>query len=1128
MKKALYKNLKPIAVAVTLALSVSSSVAATSVTVNESTAGWDAPTSTFTKDTFISQNKTAGNSDVVTIDLPAKANITINGGNFVANAETTSGSHVGQKIEFKNSVGVITSGPIAFRASFTSVNGGGAAQVIVLPDGVDEIHLVTDSLTARPASGNTSGAFTQITGAVQYVGADPGYTWSSVNGEMPSPAKTKTTIGKITTSEAGKGIGISATVAGTKGNATQKITADIGTIGTQEVPMNVGVYGNFSNTTQSTRNGSQTVGNISSIFATEGGIVLEDGGASGHQEIESVGRIVIDSSKAAWSSPMIAGISGQGAALAYVADSSTKYLVDDGQRVKVIDSISVDGPIAIPEGTARSSFLAYKYGETQALFRAGIVNLGGGQVIESGADAGKATWIEVGKNNSADLNNYAVLINPFFQGTNTNEYASTPGLARYNPKGNVKTTTSLVGSFDIRSGNIGVFGPQVRTQANMLALLVDDVTLSFQRSENGNGTLNLGDKSNILVTNRSFNPDALDLESVKPSELTDSEGAKYQKDPEFSFVAGSGADESGAYKINLAGSDNFVYIDGSFKGNATFSIGSSWDESNKSVVVNPNMIAIKNVGLQSDGSLSHLNLNLDLTSTFPASERDSFFDSGNRNIKTLMNQTVNKLLVGGGVGNLSQGGLLVTGDKVDVDSFHESAQNLALTDPTKGIATRKAAGYVTVTTPEGLVTPRKTFVASYYLDNAEATGADSEVVIAKLETEVKAAAAALRGVSLPQTASLSDGIALLATDDEGVNYSNGSGTIFSEVALPEIASSANSSDDQGSGGDTSTEGGNTGSGNGSSGGNSGIHTESGKTSTMAALESVGMSNYFIWREELETLSQRMGEVRMTPELEGLWVRVIGGKNRYDRSSDYFKNNYYGVQLGVDRNIGGQYGWTVGGAFSYIDGDGKLSNGGKSDNYLAGLSLYATKQFENAGYLDVLFKLSRMHNDFTAISDDHVYRSQGKYHTFAYQFGLEYGKKFALGENWFVDPQVQLTYGHINSVTYTTDTGVKAKVKDMNSLIGRVGVAGGYQNDKVSAFVKVDALRDFTAKYKADYQAGTARNHSAESLRDTWGEVAAGATMNFSNNVKGYAQVKRSFAAKVRQEYRADVGLRLVF
>lgn len=45
---------------------------------------------------------------------------------------------------------------------------------------------------------------------------------------------------------------------------------------------------------------------------------------------------------------------------------------------------------------------------------------------------------------------------------------------------------------------------------------------------------------------------------------------------------------------------------------------------------------------------------------------------------------------------------------------------------------------------------------------------------------------------------------------------------------------------------------------------------------MASLESVGMSNYFVWREDVETLSQRLGEVRMTPELEGMWVRVIGG------------------------------------------------------------------------------------------------------------------------------------------------------------------------------------------------------------------------------------------------------------
>ena len=114
------------------------------------------------------------------------------------------------------------------------------------------------------------------------------------------------------------------------------------------------------------------------------------------------------------------------------------------------------------------------------------------------------------------------------------------------------------------------------------------------------------------------------------------------------------------------------------------------------------------------------------------------------------------------------------------------------------------------------------------------------------------------------------------------------------------------------------------------------------------------------------------------------------------------------------------------------------------------------------------------------------------------------------------------------MTYKTDTGVKAKVKAINSLIGRAGIQTGYRSDKLESFVRIDGLRDFTAKYKVDYALGPVANKSQINLKDTWGEVSAGTTVNFGKNVKGFAQVKRSFAAKVKQEYRADIGLRIVF
>ena len=1028
---------------------------------------------------------------------------------------TSSSKYVGQWLILEGPVGVITSNATqAFRASGTgSSNIGRTYQSIQFPT-IDEI-IITPSISINSLDNIAMGAFVANgEGGYQYAGKDAKNNYS---GSIPSyiePTE-KGYIGKISTAKAGFGVGIVATAKGVH----QKILSDIGSIGTEEMPVEVGVYAAFPETdVRSISGGTQYVGSIGEIWATTGGVVNSQGTGASSQVIENVGSITVDSTKAIKTTPMIAGIAGETKSIDIVSAANQPNLSSEGQKLTVLKSIEVDGPVSAPAAFASFySPISYRSNENAPVFRAGILNRGGSQLIQFNPENSGFVNVSIGKNHLEEQNNYAVLIYPFFSKT-TNAFNSS-----YDAYLSSSTSTTLNGSIRIESGDVAVFGPQISTAFTGNKLLrTGNVSLNLQRLATSSGRLILEENSNLWVTDKSYD---INEHKIVHAQYLGKEDETAPV-PLFGLTAGKGNSSEEAYLITLNGKSNFIYVDGNFSGNSTVNFGSQWNEEDKSVSVHSNPVVIKNVAQQEDGSTSHINLNVNLTSSLPASERDAFLDSRNTNVKVLMKQAVGNLLIANGTENLTPDGLIVTGNQIDINEFSESGQNLALMNPNQGISTRSAVGYVTVTTPEGLITPQKTYVSKYYLDSTSATGKEAEVIVASLVSQVENAAARLHGENIVSASADGDDSQSIETHQ----YTSGNGAIFSAEILPEKAASTNTNNgDNSSGTDNKEE---TNSGNASDTENSGSTTipatVEGKTSTMASLESVGMSNYFVWREDVETLYQRLGEVRMTPELEGMWVRVSGGKNKYNRSSDYFSNKFYGIQLGIDRNIGGEFGWTVGAAFSYIDGDAKLANGGKDDNYFGSFSLYATKQFENAGYFDVIAKFSRLHNDFTAISNDRAYFSKGKYSTNAYQFGIEFGKKFAFGQNWFIDPQIQLTYGHINKTSYKTNTGVNTKVKGINSLIGRVGVAGGYQNDKLSAFVKVDALRDFTAKYKADYQVANVRNHSSETLKDTWGEIAAGTTVNFGKNVKGYAQVKRSFAAKVKQEYRADIALRLVF
>ena len=98
------------------------------------------------------------------------------------------------------------------------------------------------------------------------------------------------------------------------------------------------------------------------------------------------------------------------------------------------------------------------------------------------------------------------------------------------------------------------------------------------------------------------------------------------------------------------------------------------------------------------------------------------------------------------------------------------------------------------------------------------------------------------------------------------------------------------------------------------------------------------------------------------------------------------------------------------------------------------------------------------------------------------------------------------------------------------MIGRVGLSGGYRGNCGSVFLRVDGLREFSARYRAGYHmiGGVAHNRSTVDLKDSWLDVGIGGTMRLSKNTSGFAQVKRSFGGNFNQVFRADIGLRYEF
>lgn len=934
----------------------------------------------------------------------------------------------------------------------------------------------------------------------------------------------KSRIGKLIPSKSGVGLAISLTESpqtyftftiGSDIYQNQIVNAQIGDIGTEDKRFEVGVFklskSFTSGTNKKISSSYQKVTKIDRVFATEGGIVYHSGmgdETNFYQLVSEVGAIDVDSSTAENPYPVIAGISAQSGSS---GKSPTAYNGGWAQQVAVLDKISVNGNV----GTSNTSKIRVNNPNRTLsdpppsvedfIARAGISNFGGTQLIEA---KGEKVTISVGSKNKGDKFNFAVLVYP--------------ELLRAIGKGQSENSTflntlpivsTLKGNFIVENGHISVLGlmPQEnwiseRNPTGTAGTKYDDPLykeikseLQFQSSSFGN-TLRLADSSKFFVTNRRWS-------DITQSFDVGCEGGNST----LSIGDGNSADKN--YRAVLPSAQNSLYVDGDFKGNSTFVVGSSWNTKNSAIEVNQTPLVFKNIVKQDDGSATHLNIDVDVSSVLPADKVDQF---DKNNALCVMNEAVQNLVIGAGKDNLELGGF-DTSLGTSIENDFAITKNLALKNPdASGIAAnqRKAIGYVSVSTYEGLITPKTTYYTKYYLDDTKGTAKDLIAVLSRVEGETKTIAQSM----------YSSGIATQSDEvpEEISNAYSGAG-VGSVVSDKELSQNY-SADDNPQGPENPSDPANPSEPSNPTG--PGENKPQKTTSTMDSIDSLGMANYFIWRQENETLYQRLGEVRDDPNARGLWVKVRGGRNKYSESGNYFKNQYYGLQLGIDRPLDEE--WTLGVAASYIYGDGKLTNGGKDDNWIASGSLYALGAFDDGSYLDVVLRASRIHNDFTVVSDQARYITKGKRSGNAYSASVEYGQKIPLNPNWYVDPQIQVTYGHIQGLSFTTKNGVKVNTDRVNSLIGRVGVGVGYENAKGGAFVRADVLRDFTAQYKTNYALEKAKNNSDIDLRSTWGEISVGGNYQFDKNLHGYAQAKRSVGGKLKQDYRFDFGLRYVF
>lgn len=302
------------------------------------------------------------------------------------------------------------------------------------------------------------------------------------------------------------------------------------------------------------------------------------------------------------------------------------------------------------------------------------------------------------------------------------------------------------------------------------------------------------------------------------------------------------------------------------------------------------------------------------------------------------------------------------------------------------------------------------------------------------------------------------------------------------------------------------------------------------TTTVESVLAAGALNYYTWRSENDKLMQRMGELRHNgDDAKGVWFRVNGSK--IGRSGSWgFENKYTAYELGYDEVIKRTDDFVRynGVALNYTDGSSSYRSGNGGNDAKA-ISFYGTQIGSKGHYLDVVFKISQLANDFT-VYDSNANKITGELDNVGVAVSAEYGRKNVLSRGWYIEPQAQLTLGYLGGDSYQTSNGITVQQGGINSVVGRVGFNLGREiGNQANIYVKANLLHEFGGGYDVTMaDSGGNRFKAADAFNDTWFEYGIGAALKTGSNSHIYIDVERSSGSDFKKDWQWNAGARWTF
>lgn len=275
-----------------------------------------------------------------------------------------------------------------------------------------------------------------------------------------------------------------------------------------------------------------------------------------------------------------------------------------------------------------------------------------------------------------------------------------------------------------------------------------------------------------------------------------------------------------------------------------------------------------------------------------------------------------------------------------------------------------------------------------------------------------------------------------------------------------------------------------------------------------------------WRQENNDMNKRLGELRDSNGQHGVWVRMVRGQADYNS----IDNQYNTYQLGYDEKLSTNPEWTVGAAVSYTDGSSDFASG-SGENTHKSIAFYGSKLSEDGSFVDLIAKYGRLEHEFNVAEDT----LSGEYATNGYSVSAEYGKRFEKENGFWIEPQVELTYGRVTEADYVNKQGNKVVQEDMDSLVGRLGFRLGRDIKQGNVYVRASYLYDFDGETAVSFTDSEGHKRVMEAdLGGGWFEVGVGTNYNLSDATYLYFDVEKTYGGDVATPWQWNAGVRYSF